>query len=131
MPRLKIPETLSSMSLLTCRSTVSVACSEYGVFKFGAVNWIVDADIRAFFDSIDHDWTMRFVEHRVGDRRVLRLIDGGRKRGDRITPADWPYTAEETRLLAMFRGLDQHDRDCVLWLAQRLVFGKSTGPAAA
>jgi RNA-directed DNA polymerase len=39
-----------------------------------AVNWIVDADIRSFFDSIDHDWTMRLVEHRIGDRRVLRLI---------------------------------------------------------
>jgi RNA-directed DNA polymerase len=39
-----------------------------------AVNWIVDADIRAFFDSLDHDWMRRFVEHRVGDRRVLRLI---------------------------------------------------------
>ncbi len=39
-----------------------------------AVNWIVDADIRSFFDSIDHTWMMRLVEHRIGDRRVLRLI---------------------------------------------------------
>ena len=39
-----------------------------------AVNWIVDADISGFFDNISHDWMMRFVEHRVGDRRVLRLI---------------------------------------------------------
>ena len=39
-----------------------------------AVNWIVDADIRGFFDTIDHDWMMRFVEQRIGDRRVLRLI---------------------------------------------------------
>jgi group II intron reverse transcriptase/maturase len=39
-----------------------------------AVNWILDADIKGFFDNIDHDWLMRFVEHRVGDRRVLRLI---------------------------------------------------------
>lgn len=38
------------------------------------VNWIVDADIRAFFDSIDHGWMMRFLEHRIGDPRVLRLI---------------------------------------------------------
>ena len=38
------------------------------------VNWVLDADIRAFFDSISHDWMMRFLEHRVGDRRVLRLI---------------------------------------------------------
>jgi RNA-directed DNA polymerase len=39
-----------------------------------AVNWILDADIKGFFDNISHDWLMRFVEHRVGDRRVLRLI---------------------------------------------------------
>jgi RNA-directed DNA polymerase len=38
------------------------------------VNWILDADIKGFFDNISHDWMMRFVEHRVGDRRVLRLI---------------------------------------------------------
>ena len=38
------------------------------------VNWIVDADIRSFFDSIDHGWMMRFLEHRIGDRRILRLI---------------------------------------------------------
>ena len=39
-----------------------------------AVNWVLDADIRAFFDCISHDWMMRFLEHRIGDRRVLRLI---------------------------------------------------------
>ena len=39
-----------------------------------AVNWVLDADIRAFFDSISHAWMMRFLEHRIGDRRVLRLI---------------------------------------------------------
>src|ERR1035437_6377728 len=39
-----------------------------------AVNWILDADIRGFFDNISHDWMMRLVEYRIGDRRVLRLI---------------------------------------------------------
>src|SRR5580693_9445083 len=39
-----------------------------------AVNWILDADIKGFFDNISHDWLIRFAEHRVGDRRVLRLI---------------------------------------------------------
>jgi group II intron reverse transcriptase/maturase len=39
-----------------------------------AVNWILDADIRGFFDNISHAWLMRFIEHRIGDRRVLRLI---------------------------------------------------------
>jgi RNA-directed DNA polymerase len=38
------------------------------------VNWILDADIRGFFDNMDHEWTMKFVAHRVADQRVLRLI---------------------------------------------------------
>jgi group II intron reverse transcriptase/maturase len=38
------------------------------------VNWILDADIAGFFDAVSHDWLLRFVEHRVGDRRVVRLI---------------------------------------------------------
>ena len=38
------------------------------------VNWVLDADIRGFFDTIDHEWLMRFVEHRIRDRRVLRHI---------------------------------------------------------
>jgi RNA-directed DNA polymerase len=38
------------------------------------VNWVLDADIRGFFDTLDHAWLIRFVEHRVADRRVVRLI---------------------------------------------------------
>ena len=38
------------------------------------VNWIVDADIAGFFDAVSHEWLIRFVEHRVGDGRILRLI---------------------------------------------------------
>ena len=38
------------------------------------VNWILDADIRGFFDTIDHGWLMKFVEHRIGDKRVLRHV---------------------------------------------------------
>jgi RNA-directed DNA polymerase len=38
------------------------------------VNWILDADIRGFFDNMNHEWTMKFIEHRVADRRILRLI---------------------------------------------------------
>jgi RNA-directed DNA polymerase len=38
------------------------------------VNWVLDADIAGFFDAVDHEWLIRFVEHRVGDRRVIRLI---------------------------------------------------------
>jgi len=38
------------------------------------VNWVLDADIQSFFDNIDHDQLIRFLEHRIGDKRVLRLI---------------------------------------------------------
>jgi RNA-directed DNA polymerase len=38
------------------------------------VNWVLDADLRDFFGSLDHAWLMRLVEHRIGDQRVVRLI---------------------------------------------------------
>jgi RNA-directed DNA polymerase len=38
------------------------------------VNWVLDADFRDYFSSLDHRWLVRFVEHRIADRRVLRLI---------------------------------------------------------
>ena len=38
------------------------------------VNWILDADVEGFFDAIDHEWLIKFLEHRIGDRRILRLI---------------------------------------------------------
>jgi RNA-directed DNA polymerase len=38
------------------------------------VNWVLDADIRGFFDTVDHGWLVTFIEHRIGDRRVVRLI---------------------------------------------------------
>jgi RNA-directed DNA polymerase len=38
------------------------------------VNWILDADISKFFDTIEHDWLVKFIGHRVADARVLRLI---------------------------------------------------------
>ena len=38
------------------------------------VNWVLDADIQGFFDHVSHDWALKFIEHRVADRRMLRLI---------------------------------------------------------
>src|SRR5215204_87426 len=38
------------------------------------VNWILDADIRSFFDRIDQEWLIKFLEHRIGDERVIRLV---------------------------------------------------------
>jgi len=60
------------------------------------VNWVLDADIRGFFDAIDHGWLVKFIEHRIADRRVVRLIqkwlnagvleDGARTRSKEGTP---------------------------------------------
>jgi RNA-directed DNA polymerase len=38
------------------------------------VSWVLDADIRKYFDSVDHEWMLRMLAHRIADRRVLRLI---------------------------------------------------------
>jgi RNA-directed DNA polymerase len=38
------------------------------------VNWILDADIRGFFNGLSQDWLVRFLEHRIGDERILRLV---------------------------------------------------------
>jgi RNA-directed DNA polymerase len=35
---------------------------------------VLDADIRGFFDNLDHGWLVEFIEHRIGDRRIIRLI---------------------------------------------------------
>ncbi|MGY4289189.1 group II intron reverse transcriptase/maturase [Bradyrhizobium sp. LM2.7] len=45
------------------------------------VNFIVDADIRSFFDTVDQQWLTRFVEHRIGDPRIIRLIQKWLKAG--------------------------------------------------
>ena len=60
------------------------------------VNWVLDTDIRGFFDAIDHGWLVKFLEHRIADRRVVRLIqkwlnagvleDGTRTRSEAGTP---------------------------------------------
>ena len=45
------------------------------------VNWVLDADIRGFFDNLSHEWAIKFVEHRVADPRMLRLIQKWLKAG--------------------------------------------------
>lgn len=49
--------------------------------KSKRVNWILDADIAAFFDEIDHDWMLKFLAHRIADQRILRLIRNWLKAG--------------------------------------------------
>jgi group II intron reverse transcriptase/maturase len=45
------------------------------------VNWILKLDVQAFFDKVDHTWMVKFVEHRVGDKRIVRLIQKWLKAG--------------------------------------------------
>ena len=45
----------------------------YGL-KSRSIAWVLDADIRSFFDKISHEWLIRFVEHRIADKRIVRLI---------------------------------------------------------
>ena len=45
------------------------------------VNWVLDADVADFFSNLDHGWLLKFLEHRIGDRRVLRLIQKCLKAG--------------------------------------------------
>src|SRR5437588_1739658 len=45
------------------------------------VNYVLDADIRSFFDSVSHEWLIKFVEHRIGDPRMIRLIQKWLKTG--------------------------------------------------
>jgi retron-type reverse transcriptase len=66
--------------------------------QFVSINlWVLDLDIRGFCDSIDHGWLVKFIEHRIADQRVVRLIqkwlnagvleDGKRTQVEAGTPA--------------------------------------------
>jgi len=59
------------------------------------VNWVLDADIRGFYDAIDHGWMLKFLEHRIADKRVLRLIRKWLKAGV-IEDGEWSETVEGT-----------------------------------
>ncbi len=57
------------------------------------VNWVLDADIRDFFGQLDHSWLRKFLEHRIADKRVLRLIDKWLVAGV-IEDGNWSATEE-------------------------------------
>lgn len=59
------------------------------------VNYIVDLDVRSFFDKVGHDWMIQFVEHRIGDQRVVRLIQKWLKAGV-MEDGQWFETEEGT-----------------------------------
>ena len=60
--------------------------------RWKKISWILDADIRGYFDSIDHGWLMKFLEHRIADGRMLRLIQKWLKAG---VIEDGKWTASE------------------------------------
>ena len=57
------------------------------------VNWVLDADIREFFTSLDHRWLAKFLEHRIADKRILRLIGKWLSAGV-IENGEWSQTVE-------------------------------------
>jgi len=63
--------------------------------RWKKVSWVLDADIRGFFDTIDHEWLMKFVEHRIGDQRVLRLLRKWLKAGV-LEEGCWQVSEEGT-----------------------------------
>ncbi|MGH9398643.1 MAG: reverse transcriptase domain-containing protein, partial [Terriglobia bacterium] len=56
------------------------------------VNWVLDCDIRGFFDNLSHDWLLKFIQHRVADHRILRLIRKWLKAGV-MEEGQWKDTA--------------------------------------
>jgi len=63
----------------------------------GRMEWIVEADIKGFFDNVDHDWLMLFMERRIGDKRMLRMVKRFLKAG----------VMEEGKLYASEEGVPQ------------------------
>ena len=59
------------------------------------VNWILDADIEGYFDNIGRDWLIKFIEHRVGDKRLVRLIQKWLNAGI-IEGTDWSDNGKGT-----------------------------------
>ena len=61
----------------------------------GKVNFVLDLDVRSFFDKVDHEWMIQFVEHRSGDKRIVRLIRNWLKAGV-MEDGRWFETKEGT-----------------------------------
>ncbi len=59
------------------------------------VRWVLDADLRGFFDTISHEWLVKFIEHRVGDQRVVHLIQKWLKAGV-LEEGSWTPSEEGT-----------------------------------
>jgi group II intron reverse transcriptase/maturase len=74
------------------RAHVALDALAVGI-RFKKISWILDADVRGYFDAISHDWMMKFMGHRIADKRVLRLIKKWLKAGV-IENGEWSVSEE-------------------------------------
>ena len=74
------------------RAHVALDALAIGI-RLKKISWILDADIRGYFDSINHDWMVKFLEHRIADKRMLRLIKKWLKAGV-IENGEWKASEE-------------------------------------
>src|SRR6187200_1548150 len=85
------------------------------------VSYILDADIRSFFDEIDQKWLIRFLEHRIGDRRIIRLIGKWLKAGvleDGVVSVSDRGTGQESEISPLLANIYLHyalDLSAVRW----------------
>lgn len=77
------------------RSPHDALSALHGALMTQCVNWVLDADVRKYFDSVDHEWLLRMLAHRIADRRILRLIRGWLRAGV-LEGGKWSETVEGT-----------------------------------
>lgn len=84
------------------------------------VSWILDADLKGFFDRINHQWMMRFLDQRIADKRILRLIKGWLSAGvmeDNSTHKTWVGTPQGAVISPLLANIYLH-YVLDLWLHQ-------------
>jgi len=82
------------------------------------VNWVLDLDVRGFFDNVSHEWLVKFIEHRIADRRIIRLILKWLKAGV-SEEGEW----KETKV-----GTDQRRRSMVSLVQDKVGIGLRLWP---
>jgi RNA-directed DNA polymerase len=76
------------------RAHVALDALAIGI-RFKKINWVLDADVRSYFDRVSHDWMQRFLEHRIADKRMLALIRKWLKAGV-LEHGEWAASEEGT-----------------------------------
>lgn len=85
------------------------------------VNHVVEADIRSFFDKVNHQWMLKFLEHRIGDRRIIRMVSRMLKAGimeDGLTRASEQGTPQGSILSPLLSNIYLHYA-LDLWFSRR------------